>query len=450
MKRLLALLMVGMMLPLAALAEPAAGVRFHVQFQMEPDAYPADVRDTLAGLAELLNMTALDGVHLTAGGAFDTQLNVTLNGKAGASFHVTGNEANWFVQSPLFGEETLHINMLALLEFAMKGYAHLGVPLQRAAILLTPYAHTSGVGEVVDAAKPYLFAEEGTRDITPDRIAAMANDVAEAASGRAFRYWAQALAMETGYDMDITLALSMLPMWVESFVPSEGIHVAVSDDAETWTAGPLTLFTRRTDRSGAQQFAFTPPPLWDGSTLTLEGAFQPDSDLLHGSVDLLILDAMGETVLDLHTDGSLPVALPVTRAFSLTWDADGKAVGGDGVHLYFEAEATDQGMVLRQMTPDRQRVMLTVTARMEEASGEVQNEWLGGVNVFSLNGDTLAELMRTIAEPLTRGMFPLLVEAPFASCQTIMDLLEDSGVFGMLINGLGDDAEAWDEGEADW
>lgn len=469
LKRLAAILLCLMLLPMPALGEETVhgrGASFRLTFAMEPGNYPEGVRTIAAGLADLLDVLTLEGELLNPGDDFDLRLALGLgdNDRARIEARVFPLRLHWVFSSPLLGDELVDIGLKEVLEFSLKTYAHLGIPLQRAGILVSPVVHAYGTASLTDPARPVLFAEEGSRVIPYDALADLAAIWAEKAEDdNALRSWTQALGSETGYDDALLWALEAMPAWVESHVPAEGMLVTVTDDTEVWTAGGLTLLRRETDRTGALRLSLTVPEIDDTYDLSLDLALQPDGSLTHGSVDLTV-EEDGETALRLHADGSVPVSLPVERAFSLTWEAEGPAVGGDGVHLCFEGEPTDEGVVLRQMTPDRDGVMLTVHAALTPVERDfVPGDPTGALGVLSLNGDTLREFVERISMPMLRGLLPLIAEAPTSFCQTAMNLLEDTGIFGLITDGLGEsdfdgdgedwedeeDEEAWDDEDTD-
>ena len=438
LKRALALLLCLLLLPVWTLADAAEGQRFRLTFEMDADAYPADVRDITPGIADLLRELTIDGTLLTDGSKFDLQAELLLGDqeRTRTALRLFNNLNTWYLASPLLGDVVLSAYMPALLEFCLKGSTHLGVPFQRVAICL-PRVHTDGVASLVSAASPVLFAREGSRSVRRSDVISLAHRLAELAeTDRAFIYWTQGIAAETGYNWVIMDAVAQLPAWVESFVPGSGLTITVNGSLETWTAGSLTILRRETDLSGAQSLSVTLPPLPDGTTVTFDAAMQPDGGLIHGSFDLLVTDAAGDTVARLHADGSLPASLPVTRPFFLVWEAEGPAVGGDGVHLYFEGEGDGQTVTVRQLTPDRSAVMLTVTAALEPARGELSPLPESAVALFSVETSSLNALMQQIISPLVRGVLPLIAQVPASACQTLMNLLEDSGIFDLLTNGF--------------
>lgn len=443
LKRTLAILCCLLWLPVAALAQAAEGVRFRLTFDMDAAAYPASVADAMPGVADLLDVLALEGTLARADGGFDLNSSLTLRGRerSRTELRVFGQEGRWHIRSPLLGGETLTVDLIELAEFAVKGYSHLGIPLQRVAILM-PYVHKSGVAALVDAARPTLEGN-GSRVISRDAVRKLAALLAETAAGdRAFRYWSSALFIETGYEELLINALSALPEWVDAFVPPDGIQVTVTDGGEVWAAGDVTLLRRETDRSGVQTLTLTLPPLPDGLTLAFDAALQPDGDMRHFSVDVSATDGDGETLLHAHATGTLPAAMPFSRPFSLSWVAEGVMIG-DGAKLYFEGEPTPEGLVLRQVATDTGAVMLTVNAALEPCQANfAPEEPAESVAVLNLNDDSLAALMERIRRPLVRGLLPLIACAPASSCQTLMDLLESSGIFGMLTNGMAEEESA--------
>lgn len=455
-KRFFALLLCLCLLPVSVLGE-GFGTAFRLSFDMNAAAYPEDVREVLSGIADLLNAVTLEGTLETENGYFETNFDLLVNGaeRTRTPVRVYGDKQNWIFSSSLLGKQKVFLYMDAMLEFAMKGYAHMEIPAQRFFTLLTPYVHTHGVSEITAAMAPILFAQPGSRQIPASALVEMAESVAAAAEGRPFRYWAAALGRETGYEYDLRDAMETFPEWVESFVAPDGITVTITDSGETWTTGEYTLFEHTYSLDDAQSISLSLPPLPNGYVITADAAFQHSNHLLHGSIDLMITDAWESVLLDIHADGTLPTSLPVTRAFSLTWDAEGPAVGGDGVHLYFEGEGTGDEITIRQITPDRAQTMLTLTfSDLKEMTPSVTPYSVDdlGQSIASLTSDTLESLMRTIISPMIKGLLPILAEVPATACQSILDLLEDSGVFGLVTDGLLGEGESSEEdwSEEDW
>ena len=172
-RRALALLMcLCLLIPGLALAgEDVTGTRFSLKAQLIPSAFSADsnAQKTLSGLAQLLDALTLEGtIDHSFTGSFDLHAALSLYNlpETRTDLRVFGTDSHWCVQSSLFGNETLMINLLALLEFSIKAYSHLDIPLQRAALLATPYVHTSAFEALASAWNQVIGAQEGPRTIS--------------------------------------------------------------------------------------------------------------------------------------------------------------------------------------------------------------------------------------------------------------------------------------------
>lgn len=436
-RRIIALLLC-MLTPAAALAEEAEGLHYRLDFQINAEAYPEELQDVMAGLADLAEALTVEGKFFRNQEHFELQAELMLHDMEATRTELTlyGTEDQWAVSSPALGKETLLFNLTGLMEFAIKGYTHLQVPLQRVALLF-PFAHRLGLCVLVDTARSTLMAETGSRTLSRKVVMDLAEQMADTAANYVpFEYWAAMIGRETGYDDYIMSLLAQLPEWVEGFLPSSGLTVEVSENGETWLAGGEVLLRRDTDQSGAQALSVRLPAMPDGTLIDLDAAYQPGDDFAYGSLNLLLKDGFGETILRLHTDGSLPTSLPPQRPFSLVWEAEGPLVGGEGVHLYFEGAVSDQLVMIRQMTPDRTQTMLTVTAELEN----VQEDWTpqapDGVDLFGIESEGLNALMHRLLRPMAKGLLPLIAEMPYTACQAVMNLMESSGIFGVLTSGI--------------
>ena len=207
-RRMLALLVCLCLLAPAPVQAEAdvTGVRFSLQAQLEPSAFSvaSDTLKTLSGLSQLLDAMTLEGtLDRSFTGSFALNAALTLYGlpETRTELRVFGTDSHWCVQSSLLGDETLMINLLALLEFSIKAYSHLGIPLQRAALLATPYVHTSAFEALASAWNQVIGAKTGSRTISRAKVLSLAKQMAEiAADARALRSGVQAVALATGCD----------------------------------------------------------------------------------------------------------------------------------------------------------------------------------------------------------------------------------------------------------
>lgn len=447
-RRMLALLVCLCLLAPAPVQAEAdvTGVRFSLQAQLEPSAFSAasDTLKTLSGLSQLLDAMTLEGtLDRSFTGSFDLNAALTLYGlpETRTELRVFGTDSHWCVQSNLLGDETLMINLLALLEFSIKAYSHLGIPLQRAALLATPYVHTSAFEALASAWNQVIGAKTGSRTISRAKVLSLARQMAEIASDdRAFRYWVQAVALESGYDEVMMEVIQALPEWAGEVIGSKGLVITVKGSTETWRTGNTTLFTR-TIENGLDVWSLTLPPLPGGYSLSASGQSRNASQ----SFSLSITEESGGTVLNATLQAaSLPETLPVSEPFSVDISLAGEAAG-DGTHLVLEGDGAQGQVTLSLRQFDVELPMVTISGQLlpyEPASVPSYTAAdMTGVNLLSINDTTLAELMQHILEPLVRGALPLLVHAPATGVQSLMDLLADSGILALLTEGNADGSE---------
>ena len=470
LRRLLcAVLCLCLLAPSLAVAEQdAAGLKFDLQFQMDPAAFPLEQQKVASGLADLLNILTLQGtLDQSFTGCFDLNASFMLAGEetTRTPFRLYGTESHWAVKSSLLGDEMLMVNMVALLEFAIKAYFHLNVPLQRAAMLVSPYVHTSAFENLISAWSTVMLAQEGKRTIPRKDVLALAAQLTEIAENeRSFQYWVKALAIESGYDEDILDVAMSLEEWADSFVGKKGIVITTKGSTETWQTGSTTLFTRTVEDS-VTAWSVTLPVTPNGYLASAYYNGQPNGEHV---LRISIMDEYEDHILDATVKANnipdLTCEVPIASPFSLEVEMTGEALAED-VHVLFQGEGENGYFTLSMLNPKTMQPQLTMSGTLNTYTPDAvpsyeTQELLEGVNLLSINDTTLTELLSNIGKPMVEGMFPLLVHMPASSIQTLLDLLTDSGILGLLASGgatsYGEEdfgEEYYDEefyGEEDW
>jgi len=440
--RLILLSMCLCLLPLGAFArEDAAeaisgeitGYEFDVSFEMHPEYYAEEQQMFATAAAGIINPMTLSGTYASDGVYFNLAAEMMLNGAESTRtpISINGTKDQWLIRSSLLGEEIINLHLVYLLEFAVKGYNHMQVPYQRAAILLTPFVDLIGMDELHSQIAPPLEKAVAQRQFTKKAMLEFADIVQKIAlENRGFRYWVAALLMETGYNDVFLECLSQLRSWVEETGPSRGITVTGNESQQSWMMGQTEIYRWEKDETGTERIRLHLPSLPMEYTVTckMEQAASGEQDLM-----LLITDWAEETVIYLTMEGSLPTALPLSGPFTLRWHAEGVAVGPEPIDLYLDGWQEGENITLRQLTPDQSQTLMAIRLRM--APTDVENfvqEANVGTHLTNLNTQSLGELTNNIAMPLLEGVLPLLVELPASTCQKVMDLLDESGIFGLL------------------
>lgn len=449
-RALCALLCLCLLLPSLALAEEdATGLRFDLSFQMDPEAFPPEQRGIMRGIADLLNILTLQGtLERSFTDCFDLNAQVMLNRleETRTTLRLYGMESCWGIESNLLGDEMLMVNLVALLEFSMKAYFHLNIPLQNLTLLISPFVHTSALDPLINSWRRVMLAKTTKRTISRKNILSMAKEMsAFAASDHVFQYWVQALALDAGYDEAIMEVMAALPEWAKSFVSSKGVSVTFKGATETWTTGKTTLFTR-TAEDNVTAWSIMLPTTPNGFDASAYYNGQPDGE---HTLQINITDEYQATVLDCLVKANnipdLTSEVPISSPFSLEVKMSGAALK-EPLHLLFLGEGQDGSFTLSMVDPQTRASQLTLSGTLMPYTPDVvphftSEEMSTGMNLLSMNDVTLAQLLNRITDPLLHGALPLLVHMPASSVQSILDLLTEHGVIDLLLNGGAASAE---------
>lgn len=434
--RALALMLCLTLLPLYALAEDTKqGYAFDLSFEMDASAYPEEDQALVEGFADLMNMLRLTGTAVRQDNSFHTDFDMILNGNESTrtAFSLYGTDASWQLESSLLGEEKMMLNNKALLEFAMKAYYHLEMPLQYVALLISPYAHQDAFIWIQRMWRGMLYYHDGSRLIRRPRIDRLVDYIVENAEyDRSFYYWVSSVAMDLGYSDVFFESLYTLPDWVDSFMDEEGIHVSMSNGKtrEIWKTGEYTLFVRDGDN-----WTLTLPPSLEGDTVSASCTREGGHVLL--CIDIVSADGESKMDLDLTADG-LPEAFPFTGEATASLTVDGLMFASP-IALAASLVSDGETVTLTQLDAETAQPMLTVTGTVIPTQLPVPaytGDELDGLNIFSVNDESLSEFVRNVMEPFMTGFLPILVELPASSYNSIFELLNQYGVLDLLTAGL--------------
>ncbi|MGN0970495.1 MAG: hypothetical protein ACI4OY_00950 [Aristaeellaceae bacterium] len=459
-KKITALLVcLCLLVPCLAGAEGAHAVRFTLEAEVNPDAYPEADRSLMAGLEELIDIISLEGTfEYNEESCIDLNVQLMLEQaeETRTTFRLYGCEDTWALQSNLLGDQQLFFPLTSLLEFCMKAYFHLNVPLQRVGLLLTPYVHKDAFATFASLWNSVMNASEGSRTIAREDVLDLAAQIGEAAwTDRAFTYWVMAVALESGYDTAITDAFTGMQAWADSFLGKDGVTVTVAGEDQTWSTGGTTLFSR-TVRDGWTTLSLSLPATPQGYVLSGFLTMRSTGATLNADARLTVT-LEGESILDLRFSADdLPLVIPASGPFAFTWDATGDAVP-DGFHLRFEGESEDGAFTIRQLDAATGDTMLTLRGTAAPGQNVSPLNWsardLDGLAFFSVSDTTLSQFAADVLPTFARGALPLLVHAPVKACQALMDLVTGTGILDLMTSST-TRLDSVDEesyiGEGDW
>ena len=356
---------------------------FALRFRVYPEHFPDALQPLADGLSALCGVSTVRGHYAAQEDAFVLSADVDVNGCV-IPMDVQGVPSHWRVTSPALGNTALLVNNLALLEFGLKAEDYLGIPLQKA-FLLVPYAHTSAWGILADAAAPLLPAGDGESVLSAGACLDLLNGlIALAENDRTVRCYLEALGVQTA-------DLSLL---AEDF--SRGVTVVRQGDSLRWLAGDVLLMAYACADNGLSlEVSLT------GLTIALE--WEITSEAFRFTLEAH--GALLEDTLSFHAEGiAAPDCLEITVR---------NAEQAPLVTLHADLAASES------------RPFPAFT----DAS-------LDGVNVLSVNGESLAALMEAIAPTLLPRCIALVAACPAPAVRALMDALDDSGVMPMLTDAL--------------
>lgn len=356
---------------------------FTLHFTLYPEHFPDAMQPLAGGLAELCEVSVLRGHYAAQGDAFVLSADAEVNGCV-LPLDVRGAPSHWRIASPALGDTALLLNNLALLEFGLKAENHLGIPLQKAC-LLVPYAHTSAWAVLAEELSPLLPAGDGESVLDGEACLDLLDAlIALAETDRTVRCYLDALGIRTD-------ALAEL---ADDF--DQGVTVIREGASLRWVAGDVPLMAFEHGETG-----MTLDASLTGLTIGLE--FDTHAEDFRFS-----LEARGallnEDILICADGMSAPDCLAVT-----VYNADKAPL------VTMQADlASSEGLPFPVFTA---------------AS-------LDGVNVLSVSGETLAGLMAEIAPTLLPRCIALIAAIPAQAVQSLMDALDNSGILPLLADAL--------------
>ena len=464
--RFLALLLCITLFPFWSYAE---AFDFTLTFS-SPEAVPGS---KVEGVVELLDMLTISGTAILADrikeDGFDLTASAILEDdeKTRVDLKLYGLPALLHAESPVWNNEPILLNMPALLEYAMKIYNHMDIPLQRIA-LLYPYATTQVLESLWNDLKNQVqgdqeLAENASSDwtLSAERVLEIGNSLAERSySDREFRIWLETMGSINDAGACLTDLFESMPDYLEETIP--GMKISKTVDGMVWQIDNeegTILFSEQRNQDRYTAHAFLPEWI-DGTDASLDYAC-----VLHeNTYDVTLSFSLGEDDACLLAaeilSRDLPCQLPVNTPFSIQADFRGTMLDtlswmklnsdhllqeislSDALHLSMEGDAEgihilDEGEPLLEL-----HTATRVIDQYEEPHHTIYE--LYGLNFFSLYDSTLHDFLTGIQDSLLKTAIPIVIHAPVSTVVTLMDILQDGGVLDLLAYGIETDSDEMD------
>ena len=466
LKRILAVILVCMFLPVFAFGEA-----FHYSLSFSSVGAPAG--SPLEGVLDFLEMLQISGTfqrNSDHGIGFDLTSSVILDRDESTrmDFHLWGLESLFHIESPVWNNENILINVPAMLEYGNKIYNHLDIPLQRFCILY-PYVTYNAFEPALVAIQDAMASPEGSLSewtVSPENLEALASTLADMQfNERALRIWLDTMSTVNVSGEELSEIWANIPDWFASEIKE--ITVTKIGDSETWKTENQTIFSTATQPDGSYEFHVMLPGFIFGENASVDYIRTVHGDTY--DVDFAIALGTDEHVLLNGTCHSkaLPVNWPASGSFSAELDLHGSILYG----LSFIAQNSQGRLNTVQLTdslhaefagdPDHISLMqgstelftMHLNAVPFTPESEVYHrltEW-GGMNFFSLHDSTLSEFMDSAKDSILEYVFPLVIHAPVSTVVALMDVLQDAGILDILAYGLDIslEDEEWSEDDSE-
>ena len=299
--RMLALLCCLVLLPVMALADFSYAAK--VSFEMNADAYPEEDRETLQGIADLLNVLDVDleaYTHDKKGNNFDIRAYLTVNdNEATRTFvRLCGRMSHWNLMCDLLGDTRIMINTDALLEFAAKADDLLGIPIQYLCAAIC-YEAQHNATYLIQYALKLMFLKANDRSTTENGVTTLDRDyVMEMAQYLCDTYqneygitsFVDAILMPNGLDTPVYGFFDSLPDWIDELMGDGSVMMTKQDNGSmTVYTQDYTIFTYTVTDTGTS-FVLDLPMTWDQWKLDASGS----TDCADSMLNITLVDDYGD------------------------------------------------------------------------------------------------------------------------------------------------------------
>lgn len=466
-KRILAVILLCIFIPVSAFSEA-----FH--FQLSFSSVDATKDSILSGILDFMEMLQVSGTfqrNSDHGIGFDLTSSMTLDGDESTrmDFHLWGLEGLFHIESPVWNNENILINVPAMLEYGNKIYNHLDIPLQRFCILY-PYVTYNAFEPVLWAILETMQNTDATQTewiVSSESLEALGSTLADMQyNERGLRIWLDTMSTMNVAGEELSEIWANIPDWLSENVGE--ITVVKTASSESWKTSSHTLFSTATQSDGSYEvhimlpgFIFGEDASYDYVRTVHDDSYDVDLRLAFGTDEHVLLNG------SCHSR-SLPDNWPAEGPFDAVLDLQGPLLYGlgflqqspegllesstlqDALHVEFQGDPDHISL----MNGDTALITMHMNATPFTPETEVYHrltEW-GGLNFFSLYDSTLSEFMDSAKDSLIEALFPLVIHAPVSTVVALMDVLQDAGILDILAYGLDisfEDEEAWDEEEWD-
>ena len=433
--------------------------QFSLRFHLNTDGFQPLVRSHLKGYSDLLDMLSLNGSLTWSPDteSIDLQLDIIpeTNPSAALSMHFYGIPEHICMNSSLIGDETIWFNNFVLMEFALKTWNNLNIPLQYLALLF-PYVTQNAFQRMFSDWTETVGPVTESRIIQSDTLAEVSARWTETLQeDQRLLYWISALSVLSEDHMILENEISGLPGYLlENISGNRDLTAVVGNGKTEWVNQTGQILFGSSEDEGGDSWYFSLPPTNNGyipglsysctsdgasSSVHMSGSYHLSAEnTVRGDNSYSVPVSLLDFNLDICT---LPETWPVDSSFSAVLETLGTVLPNMSIRLM--AETKENGEISISVFDDESILpgsdsILTCTGTIlpvepHSVPAFSVEELTSHLNIFSVNDKTVSEFSRQIRRPLISGILNFLDVIPASSCQSIMDDLEEYGLLNLLL-----------------
>ena len=430
---------------------------FDLRFHLDAEGFQPRVRPHIRGYAELLDILSMKG-NLTWSsetGSMDLELNIfpQTNPSAGFEMHFFGIPEHICMTSALIGNETIWFNNYVLMEFALKSWNNLHLPLQYLALLF-PYVTENAFRHLTADWNETIGTVSKSQKIQINKLKKVSDLWTRTLQeDQRLIYWITGLSVLSEEHMILENEINMLPEYlIRKVAGNHDLTVRVEDNGIRWMNQEKQILYEAS--SDGSSWAFSLPLTENGyapaltySSLSSDGL----SDLsVIGSYHLENAEenntgnaegipySLLDFSLDIH---ALPETWPAESSFSSDLNVAGSMLPNFDIRMNGKTKENGEFVIsVYDQASDSARSVSIMTCSgvlvpVEPKKVPVYNatDLTRHFNVFSVNDKTVSEFSQIIRRPLITGILNFLDEVPASACQSVMDDLEEYGLLNLLL-----------------
>lgn len=422
--------------------------QFDLTMTLNPEDSLSDHHLNIDGYAALLNNLRFIGTFAISDNRNYIDLNTTLvpvsRPSSSISFRIYGTRSSLLLSSPLIGNQNIALNMKVLLEFSVKAFQYLGIPVQYISMLY-PNVHEYAFKRAAKVFRSYFTDLNVNGVMNESEICSFANTLQSAVdNNRSLYYWIEAVGIEQGFNETLHEEVSNISEYIIGHLTREN-HLYIKKDGMStvfFTDSGEILSILKNNRLISVNFSGPVTP--GGHIPSLQYLFDKgeNTDSSSGKISLINNEEELKLIDLSYSVDHLPHSFPAECSVEASFSQTGTILPVFKIDIMLTCDADGNIQINCSNSSDTEQVNQSFLAVFgsiykEESSHMAEyttKEFRKGFDLFAINDITLPQFINDVSRPLLKGILNFLEEIPVSSFQSIMNDLTYSGILKILLS----------------